>query len=93
MQFVLLGLIVLWLLVLLGRGTLRANPAMLAGLIRNGGGVLTLAGVALALARGQLGLGGALLAFAAWLLTGARSPSSPNPFQLSPRRWRLPTGG
>ena len=75
MQFVLLGLIVLWLLVLLGRGTIRANPAALAGLIRNGGGILTLAGVALAVARGQLGLGGALLAFAIWMLTGARRPS------------------
>lgn len=75
MQFVLIGLVVLCLLVLLGRGTIRANPAMLAGLIRNGGGILALASVAFAVVRGQIGLGAALFAFALWLLTGAKRPS------------------
>ena len=74
MQFLLLGLIALWLLVLLGRGTVRANPAMLAGLIRNGGGILTLVGVALAVTRGQLPLGGLLFTLALWLFSGAKRP-------------------
>ena len=74
MQFVFLGLIVLWLLVLLGRGTIRANPAMLAGLIRNGGGVLSLVAVALAVVRGQMAFGAGLLFFAVWLFTGAKKP-------------------
>lgn len=74
MQFLLIGLVVLWLLVLLGRGAIRANPAILAGLIRNGGGILALASVAFAVVRGQMGLGAALFAFALWLLTGAKRP-------------------
>ena len=74
MPFLILGLVVLWLLVLAGRGVIRANPAALAGLIRNGGAALSLAGVALALLRGQLGFGAGLLAFAVWLFTGARRP-------------------
>ena len=77
MQFVLIGLVIVCLLVLVGRGQLRANPAMLAGLVRNGAGILTLAAVALAVLRGQMGLGGLLLAFAVWLLSGARRPSWP----------------
>ena len=74
MPFLLLGLLVLWLFVLVGRGVIRANPAAIAGIIRNGGAALSLAAVVLAVLRGQLGIGAGLLAFSAWLATGAKRP-------------------
>ena len=77
MPIVLVLVVIVALLVLMGRGALRANPAMLASLIRNGGGILTLVGVVLAVMRGQTPLGGVLLAFAIWLLTGAKRPAWP----------------
>jgi DnaJ domain len=74
MQFLALGLLALWLLVLVGRGMVRANPARVAAVLRQAGGVASLVAMLLAFLRGPLGLALGLLAFVLWFFAGRRLP-------------------
>jgi hypothetical protein len=71
---VLLGFLALALSAFMLKAYLRASPALLARLIKKGGGFLLLAVGALLLARGRLDFGLALGAFGLWLM-GLSSPS------------------
>lgn len=65
---VLLGFAALVLAVIALRAYTRASPAVLAALIKRGGGVVALAVAGLLIFRGRLDLGLALGAFGAWLM-------------------------
>jgi hypothetical protein len=71
---VLLGFLALALTAFMLKAYLRASPALLARLIKKGGGFLLLAAGGLLLARGRLDFGLALGAFGLWLM-GLSSPS------------------
>lgn len=77
MTSLLFGLLALALTVIALRAFARANPAVLAGRLRLGAGVLTLAAAALCLTRGLVGLAVPLGAFGWWLVSKALARSGP----------------
>ena len=74
MQPLLLGLIVLFLLLLTGRGFARANPAIMARYMRVGTGSLVLAGAALLTLRGMVSYALPLAMLGSWLIWGSGGP-------------------
>jgi len=84
MPFLFIGLLALILCVYGLRQAGRASPAQVAAGMRNGGGVLALAGALLALLRGRVSFAAGLAGLSLWLFGGAKKPAFWQDFQNSP---------